>query len=774
MTLLDALLARLHGAKKSGHGWIAQCPAHNDRNPSLRVDLGHGGRILLHCHALCTPENVVAAVGMTLADLMPQNPVYETSRKPAHSEVSLTHVAKPKQKQFSTAQEAIAALERNRGPCSGKWEYHNRADEVVGLMLRWNEPGGKKHFVAISLCGEAWVIGGMPEPRLLYNLPALRDAAIVYVPEGEKAVDALLAMGLVATTSAHGAKSPHKSDWSPLAGKKVVILPDNDEAGEAYAESVFAELQKVLPAPSTKIVRLPDLPPHGDIVDWQESQGAAADPKTLRKALESLVEEADWSTPQLSAARVESFRPFPLDALPEPLRTFVKSAASAIGCDPCFVTMPLLTVMAAAIGNARRLQLKRSWSVPPILWTAIVGESGSAKSPAFKLVMRVVREMQQKSFDLHAQQMREYQVKLAQYEKEFAIWKKREDARDEPPVRPDIPVAKRFIVSDITVEALAAILVENPRGVLLAVDELASWLASFDRYTTGKSSGDAPRWLSMHAGDQIIVDRKTGFPRTLVVPQAAVCICGGIQPAILHRALGVEHRESGLAARFLLACPPQRAKRWTEADVALEQEQAIAYVLDRLHGLQSAPNTDGQSTPVVLGLTREAKVLWTQYFDAHAEEQSQLTGEEAAAWSKLEESAARLALVIQLTKWAADGNDAGAELVDAESMESGIQLATWFKGEVQRVYAMLRESEAERNRRKLIEWIEAKGTKVTARYVQANYRPLKPPGMAEKELAELVKDGLGRWNVTVPGASGGRPSQVFELIVSTSTKPQIP
>ncbi|HWB10091.1 MAG TPA: DUF3987 domain-containing protein [Pirellulales bacterium] len=107
---------------------------------------------------------------------------------------------------------------------------------------------------------------------------------------------------------------------------------------------------------------------------------------------------------------------------------------------------------------------------------------------------------------------------------------------------------------------MAPLLSANPRGLLLARDELAGWIGSFDRYAGGKGSADAANWLSMHNGESIVVDRKTGNPRTIFVPQAGVCVCGGIQPVILHRAWGVEHRESGLAARLLLTCPPAQGE----------------------------------------------------------------------------------------------------------------------------------------------------------------------------------------------------------------------
>jgi DNA primase len=77
----------------------------------------------------------------------------------------------------------------------------------------------------------------------LYNLKAVLKAKVVYVVEGEKCGDRLIKRGLVATTSAHGAKSPKETDWSPLKGKKVFILPDRDDPGGDYANKVLAILK---------------------------------------------------------------------------------------------------------------------------------------------------------------------------------------------------------------------------------------------------------------------------------------------------------------------------------------------------------------------------------------------------------------------------------------------------------------------------------------------------------------------------------------------------
>jgi hypothetical protein len=59
---------RLH-ARRSARGWLARCPAHDDRSPSLSIAEGDDGRILLHCFAGCSLESIVAALGLTMRDL---------------------------------------------------------------------------------------------------------------------------------------------------------------------------------------------------------------------------------------------------------------------------------------------------------------------------------------------------------------------------------------------------------------------------------------------------------------------------------------------------------------------------------------------------------------------------------------------------------------------------------------------------------------------------------------------------------------------------------
>ncbi|MCP3903276.1 MAG: DUF3987 domain-containing protein [Planctomycetes bacterium] len=457
------------------------------------------------------------------------------------------------------------------------------------------------------------------------------------------------------------------------------------------------------------------------------------------------------------------FALFPTDVLPEPIRAYVDDGAKAIGCDPSFVALPMLSGLASAIGNTHRLRLKRSWDEPPIIWTAIVGESGTAKSPALELALRPVRKRQHRAMKEHAAAVREWEAEYARWEAERAAWKRdatRDKAEGDPPMPPDPPVCPRTWTDDTTTEALVKRLQENPRGLLVVRDELAGWFGGFDQYKGGKGS-DAAKWLEVFGGRALIVDRKGSG--TEYVPRASVSITGGIQPETLHRSLGQEHRDSGLAARVVFAMPPRKAKRWTENDIHERTEGAVVNVFEALYALEPATDADGDEVPRLVRLSPEAKRAWIRFVNEHADEQASMIGDEAAAWSKLEGYCARFALVIHLTRVAAgDATLADAGVLDEASIAAGIVLVRWFAGEAERVYAVLRD-DSNRELHRLAEWIEGKGGSVTARDLTKGLRAYKgKPDKAAQMLAALVDAGFGAWEKPKPGAIG-RPTKRFIL-----------
>jgi hypothetical protein len=74
--MIENFITRLDGVKRTGQGrYVARCPAHNDRSPSLTVT-ERDGKVLFHCFAGCEPADVLAAIGLTFSDLYPEKPIY--------------------------------------------------------------------------------------------------------------------------------------------------------------------------------------------------------------------------------------------------------------------------------------------------------------------------------------------------------------------------------------------------------------------------------------------------------------------------------------------------------------------------------------------------------------------------------------------------------------------------------------------------------------------------------------------------------------------------
>lgn len=174
------------------------------------------------------------------------------------------------------------------GEPSAIWIYRNAVGETLGFVYRFEEKDGGKSFRPLCLfedgCKTSWRWEAWPAPRPLYGLDQLAEHpdAPVLVVEGEKATDAAqrLLSDHVCVTSPSGSKSAGKADWSPLAGRNVVIWPDADQPGAKYAETVASLLADAGVA-SAAILTPPDGVPEGwdagDAVqeNWTEKQALA-------------------------------------------------------------------------------------------------------------------------------------------------------------------------------------------------------------------------------------------------------------------------------------------------------------------------------------------------------------------------------------------------------------------------------------------------------------------------------------------------------------------
>jgi len=259
-----------------------------------------------------------------------------------------------------------------------------------------------------------------------------------------------------------------------------------------------------------------------------------------------------------------------------------------------------------------------------------------------------------------------------EYEHRLDEWKSTpEEQRDEKPRQ------RRRLVNDATVESVGLLHSDNPRGLLLYRDELAGFLGSFNQYNRGEA--DMQKWIELHDGRHIIIDRKTGDIPTLHIEHPCVSLTGTIQPDVLNEKLTPAHFQSGFAARLFMVQPPEQKRRWSDADVTREAKEAYHRLVRRLYDI-SMP-VDGK--PAELALSPQAKKAYVQFYNANAELQDGIhSGPLRSVLSKVEAIAARFGLIFQLCH-NPDSNE-----VTLPAMERGIHLAKWLRHEVARVYQL--------------------------------------------------------------------------------------
>lgn len=282
-TDIAQLIGEIVELHASGRTLKGLCPFHDDHNPSFTVNTdrqsckcwscGCGGdcfEFVQKLHGLSFRDSLVLLANRAMIELPPQLAGVRVTVKATEKRAAFERKATKPPKAFPTSQAAINAMcywmEKDGFIAGGRWAYENIHGVTVAFELRFNDTAGRKEFRLVSLHGSDWFIKGPPCPRPLYLLPTLSKANVVCVTEGCKAADAARSYGIIPTASMCGAKSPHLTDWTPLRGKRVIILPDNDEPGRKYAMAVATILSGL--NCDVMIVELPRLPRGGDIADW--------------------------------------------------------------------------------------------------------------------------------------------------------------------------------------------------------------------------------------------------------------------------------------------------------------------------------------------------------------------------------------------------------------------------------------------------------------------------------------------------------------------------
>ncbi|QHI70135.1 DUF5906 domain-containing protein [Tichowtungia aerotolerans] len=248
-------LSCLKNVSKCSGGWKACCPAHEDHSPSLSITEGDDGRILIKCHAGCATEQVLAAMNLTMADLFPDSGTMFS--------LNVSDLARKSER---------AAQYRSKRPMrQTSFHSYSKDGQMLAGVFRFDPSDGSqgKQYVPVHATPSGGAVGDPPNGWPLYRLEAIqqRPEEPVFLVEGEKAADALTELGLLATTSAHGSNAWKKTDWSPLVGRDLITMPDNDDAGRKYIEDVVAHIYELGRPESIRRIELSHLAEKSDAYD---------------------------------------------------------------------------------------------------------------------------------------------------------------------------------------------------------------------------------------------------------------------------------------------------------------------------------------------------------------------------------------------------------------------------------------------------------------------------------------------------------------------------
>ena len=386
-------------------------------------------------------------------------------------------------------------------------------------------------------------------------------------------------------------------------------------------------------------------------------------PKTLAAVLAEIPssEFVHWGAPDMTVLSAGRRAPptMPREMFGE-IWPMLEGFADGAGAPADYVAVGFLPAAASLIGGKRRVRpyAEADWTEPCILWSGLVGDPSSNKSPALDRVTNPLRDLERDHADAHRDGLLVWQTECERAKLEKSAWqaavkKAQEDGLASPQMpseasEPNAPQRRRLLVQDSTPEALAVILSGNPTGTLHLRDELAGWLDSFDRYTPGGRSF----WIEAYGGRPFVTDRK-GSPEPVTIPFNGVSVVGGIQPEKLAEALfGRNAPDDGLVARFLWAWPDRQpySRPTRSGDVA-----ALASLYRRLDGLAWGTGPDGQEVPVTLPLEANAADLFEQFERENRDVGDEATGLFKSFCGKLPGMALRLSLVSELARWAYGG-----------------------------------------------------------------------------------------------------------------------
>ncbi|MGH7559151.1 MAG: hypothetical protein ACREMD_15500, partial [Gemmatimonadota bacterium] len=256
---VERVLGGLEHVRRSGGGWMARCPAHEDRSPSLAISEGDDGRVLLYCHAGCSFEQIVAALGLRPGELFPGSwtngdrlhslpkPSPPTRTVSPATLDRMRRLTRPKWTRESEPRSEVPSLTlaqyadhfklpvdflRKAGLEDSTWKDRDWTEPRPAVRIPYRDEAGNvvaiRYRFALGKSGFRWQKGAR---SCLYGLPGLaaaRKAGFVTLCEGESDTQ-VLRFHRFPAVGVPGA-STWRDEWAAdLEGLRVYLVQEPDQ-----------------------------------------------------------------------------------------------------------------------------------------------------------------------------------------------------------------------------------------------------------------------------------------------------------------------------------------------------------------------------------------------------------------------------------------------------------------------------------------------------------------------------------------------------------------
>lgn len=385
---------------------------------------------------------------------------------------------------------------------------------------------------------------------------------------------------------------------------------------------------------------------------------------------------------------------FPLNCLPKVLAAFIQETAESMPCPVDYVGLSVLVTLGTAIGNSAEIQIDEDWTESTLLWGCIVGDPSALKTPALASGTKPLEDLQKQNYELYEARYEEYQDELRNYEQ----WRKKKSNDEEPPF-PTEPTFEQFIINDTTMEAVAQVVEDNPRGVLSSHDELIGFVNSMNQYRAG--GADRQKWLSIYGRKSFSINRVSKRPKYVHKP--FVSVIGNLTPDSLDKIVSTE--QDGFADRFLYVYPkkvPAYYQEKTVNPVLKEQYEKLTIALLNLH--------KDINNPLIVRYSKESKILWKTFNDyiVHMSESPDFPKRLESVFGKFRGILSRITLILHLIKFAC-GETADKETVDKATIAEANAITQYFIEHAKKVYRLTQASDQDKHFAKVIEFVKKRG-----------------------------------------------------------------